>query len=110
MSEFLSNRVENLTPILDRVFVKPIPEDEKSKGGIILKAVTNEKPFLGKVLAVGPGKRSEITGERVPMNVKAGDTIVYDGKYTGLEVNFKGESCLMMRDDDVWGIVEGCDV
>jgi chaperonin GroES len=107
MSEYMMNRVENLRPILDRVFIKPIQESEVSKGGIIMVSREVVKPNFGKVLAVGPGKRSEKSGDIIPMNSFAGATVMYDGKYAGLEVNFKGESCLMMNDEDVMAIVEG---
>ncbi len=92
-------------PLHDRVVVRRIDAEEKTAGGIIIPDTAKEKPQQGEVLAVGPGKRDE-TGELVPLEVKAGDQILF-GKWSGTEVQVDGEDLLIMKEDDIMGVVEG---
>jgi chaperonin GroES len=92
-------------PLHDRVVVRRIEADEKTAGGIIIPDTAKEKPQQGEVLAVGPGKRDE-TGKLVPLDVKAGDEILF-GKWSGTEVKIDGEDLLIMKEDDIMGVVEG---
>jgi chaperonin GroES len=93
-----------LRPLYDRLLVERVESEEVTKGGIILPDSAKEKPQQGKVIAVGEGKRME-DGKLIPMAVKAGDTILF-GKYSGSEVKIDGKEFLIMREDDVMGIVE----
>jgi chaperonin GroES len=92
-------------PLHDRVVVRRIDAEEKTAGGIIIPDTAKEKPQQGEVLAVGPGKRDE-TGKLVPLEVKAGDQILF-GKWSGTEVKVDGEELLIMKEDDIMGVVEG---
>jgi chaperonin GroES len=92
-------------PLHDRVLVKRVEEEAKTKGGIIIPDTAKEKPMQGEVLAVGPGARDE-RGELVPLDVKPGDRILF-GKWSGTEVKMDGEELLIMKESDVMGIVEG---
>jgi chaperonin GroES len=92
-------------PLHDRVLVKRIEEDEKSAGGIIIPDTAKEKPQKGEIVAAGPGKRNE-AGKLQPLGVKAGDRVLF-GKYAGTEIKVEGEELLMMREDDIMGIIEG---
>jgi chaperonin GroES len=92
-------------PLHDRVLVRRIEAEEKTAGGIIIPDTAKEKPQQGEVLAVGPGKRDE-TGKLVPPDVKAGDGILF-GKWSGTEVKIDGEDLLIMKEDDIMGLVEG---
>jgi chaperonin GroES len=94
----------NITPLQDRVIVKRIEEEEKSKGGIIIPDTAKEKPQEGKVIAVGKGKMNE-DGKVTPLDVKVNDRILF-GKYSGTEINIDGEEHLIMREDDILGIIE----
>jgi chaperonin GroES len=94
----------NVKPLSDRVLVKPLDEKEVKKGGIIIPDTAKEKPQEGEVLAVGPGARDE-DGKRVPMDVKAGDRILF-GKWSGSEVKIDGEDLLIMKESDILGIVD----
>jgi chaperonin GroES len=94
----------NLKPLHDRLIVRPAPPEEVSRGGIILPDTAKEKPQQGEVLAVGPGKLDD-NGKLAPVSVKTGDTILY-GKYSGTEVSLDGEDVLIMRETDVFAIVE----
>jgi len=95
-----------IRPLHDRVLVKRIEEDmEKTKGGIIIPDTAKEKPQQGKVIAVGKGKVGE-DGKVTPFDVKAGDTILF-GKYSGSEIKIDGDEHLIMREDDILGVVEG---
>ena len=94
-----------IRPLGDRILVKRVKEEEKSKGGIIIPDTAKEKPQEGKVVAVGKGKMTE-AGKLVTPEVKAGDTILF-GKYSGSEVMVDGEEHLIMREDDVMGVLEG---
>jgi chaperonin GroES len=90
-------------PLADRVVVKPSPAEEKTKGGIILPDTAKEKPVIGEVVAVGPGKVSE-DGKKILPEVKVGDKVLY-GKYSGTEVTIDGEEYLIMREADIFAIV-----
>ncbi len=91
-------------PLHDRVVVKRIDTDEKSSGGIIIPDTAKEKPSEGEVLAVGPGEIDE-DGKHKPMNVKAGDKILF-GKWSGTEVKLDGHDVLIMKESDIMGILE----
>ncbi len=93
-----------IRPLNDRILVKRLEEEEKTAGGIIIPDSAKEKPAEGKVIAVGPGKLND-NGDRVAMDVKAGDSILFS-KYGGTDVKIDGEDYLIMREDDVLGIVE----
>ena len=90
-------------PLADRVIIKPAAAEERTKGGIILPDTAKEKPVVGEVVAVGPGKVSD-DGKKVPMEVKVGDKVLY-GKYSGTEVTYEGEEFLIMREADIFAIV-----
>ena len=94
-----------IRPLQDRVIVKRLEEEEKTKGGIIIPDTAKEKPQEGKVIAVGKGKVTE-EGKLIPMDVKAGYRILF-GKYSGSEVKIEGEEHLIMREDDILGVIEG---
>jgi chaperonin GroES len=91
-------------PLHDRVIVKRLEEQEKTKGGIIIPDTAKEKPIEGKVIAVGAGKVME-NGKRMPVQVKEGDRILF-GKYAGTDIKIEGEDHLIMREDDIIAIVE----
>ncbi|MGA3064589.1 MAG: co-chaperone GroES [Methylocystis sp.] len=91
-------------PLHDRVVVKRLEGEEKTKGGIIIPDSAKEKPQEGKIVAVGPGARDE-SGKLVPLDVKAGDRILF-GKWSGTEVKVDGDDLLIMKESDVLGIVE----
>src|SRR5688572_22024524 len=92
-------------PLHDRVVVRRVDAEEKTAGGIIIPDTAKEKPQQGEVLAVGPGKRDD-TGKLNPLDVKAGDQILF-GKWSGTEVKVDGEDLLIMKEDDIMGVVEG---
>ncbi len=94
----------NLKPLGDRVIVKPMEAEEKTKGGIILPDTAKEKPIEGTVVAAGPGKISD-DGKAVKMEVKVGDKVLY-GKYSGTEVTVEGDEYLIMRESDIFAIIE----
>jgi len=93
----------NLTPLADRVIIKPSEAEETTKGGIILPDTAKEKPIEGTVVAAGPGKVTE-DGKTVKMGVKVGDKVLY-GKYSGTEIAVEGEELLIMRESDIFAIV-----
>jgi chaperonin GroES len=93
-----------IRPLHDRVIVQRIEEEEKTKGGIIIPDTAKEKPQEGKVIAVGPGKILE-NGTKLTLDVKVGDKILF-GKYSGSEIKIDGEEFLMMREDDILGVIE----
>jgi len=93
----------NIRPLHDRLLVKRVAEDEKSKGGIIIPDSAKEKPIEGKVVAVGSGKLLE-DGSVRPLDVKKGDRILF-GKYSGTEIKIEGEEHLILREDEVLGVV-----
>src|SRR5690242_9503851 len=92
-------------PLHDRVVVRRLEGEEKSKGGIIIPDTAKEKPQEGQVVAVGPGARDE-AGKLIPLDVKAGDRIIF-GKWSGTEVKIDGEELLIMKESDIMGIIEG---
>ena len=92
-------------PLHDRVVVKRIDAEEKSKGGIIIPDTAKEKPQQGEIIAAGPGVRNE-KGDLVPLDVKAGDRVLF-GKWSGTEVKIDGEDLLIMKESDVMGVIEG---
>lgn len=94
-----------IKPLHDRVLVKRVEQEEKTAGGIIIPDSAKEKPMQGEVLAVGSGARNE-TGALVPLDVKAGDIILF-GKWSGTEVKIDGQELLIMKESDIMGIVEG---
>ena len=93
-----------IRPLQDRVIVKRIEEAEKTKGGIIIPDTAKEKPMEGKVIAVGKGKLME-DGKIHALDVKAGDRVLF-GKYSGTEVKIDGEEHLIMKEDDILGVIE----
>ena len=92
-------------PLHDRVLVRRVEAEEKTSGGIIIPDTAKEKPQEGEVIAVGAGSRDE-TGKLVPLDVKAGDRILF-GKWSGTEVRLEGEDLLIMKESDILGIIEG---
>ena len=92
-----------LKPLQDRILVQRVEEETTTKGGIIIPDTAKEKPAEGKVVAVGNGKLGD-DGKRVPLEVKTGDRILF-GKYSGTEVKIDGEEYLIMREDDVLGVL-----
>lgn len=94
----------NIRPLHDRVIVRRMEAEEKSAGGIVLPDSATEKPMQGEVVAVGPGKAND-QGTVTAMSVKAGDRILF-GKYSGTEVKIGGEEVLVMREDDIMGVIE----
>ena len=93
-----------LRPLQGRILVQRVKEEEKTKGGIIIPDTAKEKPVEGRVIAAGIGKLSE-EGNRIALEVKKGDRILF-GKYSGSEVKIEGEEYLIMREDDVLGIID----
>src|SRR5664280_2042706 len=91
-------------PLHDRVVIRRIEGEDKTKGGIIIPDTAKEKPQEGEVIAVGPGARDE-AGERIPMDVQAGDRILF-GKWSGSEVKLDGEDLLIMKDSDILGLLD----
>ncbi len=94
-----------IRPLQDRIIVKRVQEEEKTKGGIIIPDTAKEKPIEGEVVAVGNGKILE-DGKVRPLDVKVGDHILFS-KYGGTEVKIDGEEHLIMREDDILGVIEG---
>jgi len=93
-----------IKPLQDRVILKRVEEEAKTTGGIIIPDTAKEKPQQGKILAVGPGKVLD-SGTRVEMSVKKGDKVLF-GKYSGSEIKLDGEELLIMREDDILGIID----
>lgn len=94
-----------IRPLNDRILIKRVEEEEKTKGGIIIPDSAKEKPAEGIVVAVGHGKHND-KGERIALEVKAGDRVLFS-KYGGTDVKLEGEDHLIMREDDILAIVEG---
>jgi chaperonin GroES len=92
-----------IRPLDDRVVVEPFEAEEKTRGGIVLPDTAREKPQRGKVVATGPGKLLEKSGERGEMSLKAGDRVFY-GKYSGTEVELEGETYVILRESDVLAV------
>lgn len=95
----------NIKPLADRVLVRPVEREERTKGGILLPDTAKEKPQLGKVLAVGAGRMLE-NGQRQPLDVKEGDTVLFS-KYAGTELKVDGEEMLLIGERDILAVVEG---
>ena len=95
----------NFRPLHDRVAVKRVEEEQKTKGGLIIPDTAKEKPMQGEVLAVGPGARDE-DGDLVPMSVQVGDRVLF-GKWSGTEVKIDDEEVLIMKESDLLGVLEG---
>jgi chaperonin GroES len=95
----------NFRPLHDRVVVKRVDEDPKTKGGIIIPDTAQEKPMQGEVISVGPGGRDE-AGKLIPIDLKAGDIVLF-GKWSGTEVKIDGTEYLIMKESDVMGVLEG---
>ena len=96
----------NLRPLGARVAVKPLEREEVTRSGIVLPDTAKEKPQQGEVLAVGPGRRAEQSGEVIPLGINVGDTVVYS-KYGGTEITIDGEDLLVLRESDVLAKVAG---
>jgi len=95
--------MKKIRPLHDRILVKRLEEDEKTKGGIIIPDSAKEKPMEGEAIAVGPGRLGD-DGKRIPMDVKAGDRILYS-KYGGTDIKIEGVEHLILREEDILGIV-----
>ncbi len=95
----------NIRPLHDRIIIQRLEEGEQKVGGIIIPDTAKEKPQQGKVIAVGSGKTKD-NGKRIPLDVTAGDTILF-GKYSGQEIKLDGEEYLIMKEDEVLAIIEG---
>ena len=91
-------------PLHDRVVVKRVDEEQKTKGGILIPDTAKEKPMQGEVLAVGPGARND-KGDLIPLGVKAGDRVLF-GKWSGTEVKLDGDELLIMKESDIMGVLE----
>ena len=94
-----------IRPLQDRVIVKRVQEEEKTKGGIIIPETAQEKPMQGEIIAVGPGGRDE-AGKLIPIDVKACDIVLF-GKWSGTEVKIEGTEYLIMKESDIMGVLEG---
>ena len=94
----------SIKPLQDRVIIRRIEEGEQIRGGIIIPDSAKEKPQEGEVIAVGEGKRKD-DGARIPLDVQAGDRVLF-GKYTGSEIKVDGDEYLIMREDDILGVIE----
>ena len=94
----------SIRPLQDRIIIKRIEEQEQVRGGIIIPDSAKEKPQEGEVIAVGAGKKLD-NGERVPLDVKEGDRVLF-GKYAGNEIKLDGDEYLIMREDDILGVIE----
>ncbi len=94
----------NIRPLQDRIIVERVEEETTTASGIIIPDTAKEKPQEGKVIAVGNGKKTE-DGKVIPLDVKVGDKVLF-GKYAGTEIKIKGKEYMMMREDDILGIVE----
>jgi chaperonin GroES len=93
-----------LRPLQDRILVKRIEEEEKTAGGIFIPDTAKEKPQMGQIVSVGNGKKTE-DGKVIPVDVKAGDKVLF-GKYAGTEVKVEGDEYLIMREDDILGVID----
>jgi len=92
-----------IKPLADRVVVRPLEADEKTKGGLYVPDTAKERPQQGEIVAIGPGRVTD-EGKKIPVEVKVGDRILY-GKYSGTEVNFEGTEYLIMRESDIFAIL-----
>src|SRR5204862_7415548 len=103
----LGAEIMNVSPLHERILVKRVEETGPRAGSIIIPDSAKEKPQHGEVIAAGHGKSTD-DGKRVPLDVKAGDTILF-GKYSGQEIKLEGEDYLIMREDEVLGVIDGAD-
>jgi chaperonin GroES len=103
ISEAKERAVARFRPLHDRVLIRRVKEEEKSKGGIIIPDTAQEKPLEGEIMAVGPGGRDE-EGERIEMDVEVGDRVLF-GKWSGAEVKIDGEELLIMKESDIMGVI-----
>ena len=94
-----------IRPLEDRILVKRIDEKEQKRGNIIIPDTAKEKPMQGEIIAVGPGARDE-SGKLVPLDVKKGDRVLF-GKWSGTEVKIDGEELAIMKESDIFGVIEG---
>jgi chaperonin GroES len=94
----------NVKPLADRVVVKPLEEQETKKGGIIIPDTAKEKPMQGEIMEVGSGRLSD-EGKTMPLEVKKGDRVLY-GKYSGTEVSIDGDEFLIMRESDIFAVIQ----
>jgi chaperonin GroES len=94
-----------IRPLHDRVIVKRIEEERKSAGGIVIPDTAAEKPDQGEIVAIGKGKKDD-NGKLIPIDVKVGDRVLF-GKYSGQTVRVKGDELLVMREEDLMGVIEG---
>jgi chaperonin GroES len=95
----------NIRPLHDRVVIKRLEEERTSAGGIVIPDSATEKPMRGEVVAIGPGKMLD-SGSLIPLGVTQGDTVLF-GKYSGTEVKVEGQDLVVMREDDIMGVIEG---
>ena len=95
----------SIRPIVDRIAVKPVAVEEKTKSGIVLPGSAQEKPHQGEVVAVGSGYVSQATGQRIPLEVKVGDKVVY-GRHAGVDVKFDGEELILLTENDILVVLE----
>lgn len=95
----------SIRPIGDRIAVKPVAVEEKTKSGIVLPGSAQEKPHQGEVVAVGSGYIAQATGQRIPLEIKVGDKVVY-GKHAGIEVKFDGEELVLLTENEVLVVLE----
>jgi len=93
-----------IRPLQDRILVKRIEEEEKTKGGIIIPDTAKEKPQMGEIVSIGKGKKTD-DGKVISLDVKEGDRVLFS-KYAGTEVKIEGEEYLIMREDDILGVIE----
>lgn len=94
-----------IRPLQDRVIVKRLEEETKTAGGIIIPDTAKEKPQKGEIISAGPGKKNE-DGKVQPLDIKAGDKVLFS-KYAGTEIKVEGDELLIMREDDIMGVIEG---
>ena len=95
----------SIRPIGDRIAVKPVAVEEKTKSGIVLPGSAQEKPHQGEVVAVGSGYVSQATGQRIPLEIKVGDKVVY-GKHAGIDVKFDGEELILLTENEILVVIE----
>lgn len=93
----------NVRPLQDRILVRRVEEQEKTKGGLIIPDSAKERPLAGNVIAVGTGKRED--GKVIPLDIKAGDRVLF-GKYSGTEIKVEGVEHVILREDEVLGVIE----
>src|ERR1700757_453329 len=103
--QFILGARMKIRPLHDRVIVKRIEEERKSAGGIVIPDTAAEKPDQGEIVAVGKGKKDD-NGKLIPIDVKVGDRVLF-GKYSGQTVKVKGDELLVMREEDIMGVIEG---